>query len=811
MLAHIRVGLYAMRELDEKIPLKYGCVGQETCGAGGIAYGMRSIGGVIEILDYMEKYSPNAWMLNYSNPAAIVAEACRVLRPNSRIINICDMPIDLMDKMSRMCGIKDRRELQYSYYGLNHFGWWSKIYDKEGNDLMPQIKEHMAKNGYLDGIEHEAGKEQHVEESWIHTFGKAKDVYTVDPETIPNTYLKYYLYPDYVVETSDPNYTRANEVMDGREKKVFGACRDIIAKGTAKDGGFEPDVHANYIVDLACALAENTLERFLLIVPNDGAVPNFDPTAMVEVPCIVGSNGFEKICQGPIPQFQKGLMEQQVSVEKLVVQAWVEGSYQKLWQALTLSKTIPSASVAKQILDELIEPTRISGLSLSKDSCLEPSRISASFAPPRCPDSPGCCGGAILIRFEVPVPKGAVVSLSIGIVGLPNVGKSTLFTALTKKTGLAANYPFATIDPNVGIVDVPDSRLQKLADIVHPGRIVPATVEFVDIAGLVKGANEGEGLGNQFLANIRETDAICEVVRYFKDPNVMREVGRTGEFVDPAGDADTIMTELILADMGTLEKQLPKLEKEAKRDKELMPKFEVAKRLLAWLNEGKRAASMEMTDEERAAAKGLFLLTMKPILYVANVDEDMLNDDLAPIDGVKPLPICAKIEAELSELDPEDAADYLESLGLEQPGLDVLAQAAYKLLGLQSFFTAGEMEVKAWTVRQGATAPQAAGVIHTDFERGFIKAEVIGYDDYIELGGEQGAKAAGKLRIEARTMSWPMATSCTSALTCKGDAHVQIRQKSWLHGYRAARACGDSAGGCSVCYPQHWSRGGNKV
>ena len=279
---------------------------------------------------------------------------------------------------------------------------------------------------------------------------------------------------------------------------------------------------------------------------------------------------------------------------------------------------------------------------------------------------------------------------------------------------------------------------------------MPATVEFVDIAGLVKGANEGEGLGNQFLANIRETDAICEVVRYFKDPNVMREVGRTGEFVDPAGDADTIMTELILADMGTLEKQLPKLEKEAKRDKELMPKFEVAKRLLDWLNEGKRAASMEMTDEERAAAKGLFLLTMKPILYVANVDEDMLNEDLAPIDGVKPLPICAKIEAELSELDPEDAADYLESLGLEQPGLDVLAQAAYKLLGLQSFFTAGEMEVKAWTVRQGATAPQAAGVIHTDFERGFIKAEVIGYDDYIELGGEQGAKAAGKLRIEGK-------------------------------------------------------------
>ena len=342
------------------------------------------------------------------------------------------------------------------------------------------------------------------------------------------------------------------------------------------------------------------------------------------------------------------------------------------------------------------------------------------------------------------------MSLSIGIVGLPNVGKSTLFTALTKKGGLAANYPFATIDPNVGIVDVPDARLQKLADIVNPGRIVPATVEFVDIAGLVKGANEGEGLGNQFLANIRETDAICEVVRYFKDPNVMREVGRTGEFVDPVADADTIMTELILADLSTLEKQLPKLEKESKRDKELAPKFEVAKRLVDWLNDGNRAATMEMTDEERLAAKGLFLLTMKPILYVANVDEDMLGDDFDPIDGVKPIPICAKVEAELFELDAEEAAEYLESLGLEQPGLDVLAQAAYDLLGLQSFFTAGEMEVKAWTVRKGATAPQAAGVIHTDFERGFIKAEVISYDDYIELGGEQGAKAAGKLRIEGK-------------------------------------------------------------
>ena len=342
------------------------------------------------------------------------------------------------------------------------------------------------------------------------------------------------------------------------------------------------------------------------------------------------------------------------------------------------------------------------------------------------------------------------MALSIGIVGLPNVGKSTLFTALTKKGGLAANYPFATIDPNVGIVDVPDSRLQKLADIVHPGRIVPAAVEFVDIAGLVKGASEGEGLGNQFLANIRETDAICEVVRYFKDPNVMREVGRTADFVDPVGDADTIMTELILADLGTLEKQLPKLEKESKRDKELMPKFNVAKRLVDWLNEGNRASTMEMTDEERVAAKGLFLLTMKPILYVANVDEDMLGDDFAPIDGVTPIPICAKVEAELCDLDAEEAAEYLESLGLEQPGLDVLAQAAYKLLGLQSYFTAGEMEVKAWTIPVGAKAPQAAGVIHSDFERGFIKAEVASYEDYVTLGGEAGCKAAGRLRMEGK-------------------------------------------------------------
>ena len=339
------------------------------------------------------------------------------------------------------------------------------------------------------------------------------------------------------------------------------------------------------------------------------------------------------------------------------------------------------------------------------------------------------------------------MSLSIGIVGLPNVGKSTLFTALTKQGGLAANYPFATIDPTVGVVDVPDSRLQALADIVHPGRIVPATVEFVDIAGLVKGASEGEGLGNQFLANIRETDAICEVVRFFKDPDVVHVAGR----VDPLGDVDTIHTELILADLATIERAMPKVQKESHRgDKRSVTKLATMERLQAWMNEGHRARTMEMTDEERESISDLFLLTMKPVLYVANVDEDGLTAELPLIDGIKPIPICAQVEAELAELEPDEAKEYLESLGLEESGLAVLARAAYNLLGLQSYFTAGEMEVKAWTIPIGATAPKAAGVIHGDFERGFIKAETIAYDDYVSLGGEAGAKAAGKLRMEGK-------------------------------------------------------------
>jgi GTP-binding protein YchF len=338
------------------------------------------------------------------------------------------------------------------------------------------------------------------------------------------------------------------------------------------------------------------------------------------------------------------------------------------------------------------------------------------------------------------------MALSIGIVGLPNVGKSTLFTALTRKGGLAANYPFATIEPNVGVVEVPDGRLRKLADIVHPGRIVPATVEFVDIAGLVKGASEGEGLGNQFLANIRETDAIVEVVRYFSDSDVVHVEGDP----DPGRDSETIKTELVLADLGTIERALPRMEKDARRDKALAAKIELVRRLELWMNEGNRALTFEATDEERGQLRDLHLLTMKPLLYVANVDEDKAAATPAPIDGVVPIPISAKVESEIIEMDEDEAAEYLAMMGLDQSGLERLIKAAYQLLGLQSFFTAGEMEVKAWTIPIGTKAPQAAGVIHTDFERGFIKAETVSYNDFIEYGGETGSRTAGKLRQEGK-------------------------------------------------------------
>lgn len=353
-MAHIRVGKFAMREQDEKIPLKYGVVGQETCGPGGIAYAMRSITGIMEIIDYMAQYSPNGWILNYSNPASIVAEACRVMRPGARIINICDMPIATKTRMSYIVG-KEAKDLDVRYFGLNHLGWWTSVTDEQGNDLMPALKEYVAENGYLTP---KAIEKQHMEASWQDTHRKARDLLKVDPRFLPNTYLKYYLYPDYAVEHSNPDYTRANEIMNGREKRIFGAAKKIIEAGTAVDGEFEIDVHASFIVDLARAIFYNTHDIMICIVENKGAICNFDPTAMVEVPCVIGSRGAEPMCQGNIPTFEKGIMEEQLAVERLVVEAYVEQSYQKLWQALTLSKMVPSAAVAKQILDDLIEANR---------------------------------------------------------------------------------------------------------------------------------------------------------------------------------------------------------------------------------------------------------------------------------------------------------------------------------------------------------------------------------------------------------------------------------------------------------------------
>ncbi|MGJ0917188.1 6-phospho-alpha-glucosidase [Enterococcus avium] len=351
-MAHIRVGKYAMREKDEKVPLRHGVFGQETCGPGGIAYGMRSITGMLEIIDYMEKYSPECWMLNYSNPAAIVAEACRVLRPDSKVLNICDMPVGTLRRMSQIIG-KKPEELEVRYFGLNHFGWWTSVKDKEGHEYLDQIRKYVSEHGYLTQIEVDT---QHTDPSWQETHKKAKDILAVTPEYLPNTYLKYYLYPDYVFEhmKDHPEFTRANEVMEGREKNVFDHARQIIANQSAEGIAFDIDAHATFIVDLARAIAFNTHERMVMIVENNGAIANFPDDAMVEVPCIVGTDGPEALAQGQIPAFQQALMFQQVSVEKLVVEAYVENSYQKMWQALTLSKTVPSAKVAKDLLDDLI-------------------------------------------------------------------------------------------------------------------------------------------------------------------------------------------------------------------------------------------------------------------------------------------------------------------------------------------------------------------------------------------------------------------------------------------------------------------------
>ncbi|MEN8167043.1 MAG: redox-regulated ATPase YchF [Pseudomonadota bacterium] len=342
-----------------------------------------------------------------------------------------------------------------------------------------------------------------------------------------------------------------------------------------------------------------------------------------------------------------------------------------------------------------------------------------------------------------------------GIVGLPNVGKSTLFNALTKATIAAENYPFCTIDPNVGVVPLPDPRLDVIAKIVKPKAIIPTSMQFVDIAGLVAGASKGEGLGNKFLANIRETDAIAQVVRCFENDDVVHVAGR----VDPVSDIEVINTELALADLESVEKALDKTARQAKTgDKKILTRKVLLERVREHLNEGRAVRAMELSDDDKLELRDLFLLTLKPTLYIANVSDDGFTDnpqldtlcEYAAGEGAEVVPVCAAIEAEIVELEADERAEFLADMGLEEPGLNRVVRAGYKLLGLETYFTAGEKEVRAWTIPASATAPQAAGVIHTDFERGFIRAEVVGYAEFVACQGEQGAREAGKLRSEGK-------------------------------------------------------------
>lgn len=349
------------------------------------------------------------------------------------------------------------------------------------------------------------------------------------------------------------------------------------------------------------------------------------------------------------------------------------------------------------------------------------------------------------------------MALTAGIVGLPNVGKSTLFNVITKAGALAANYPFATIDPNVGIVEVPDSRLNKLTEMVKPKKTIPTTFEFTDIAGIVKGASKGEGLGNKFLSHIREVDAICQVVRAFDDENVTHVSGR----VNPLDDIEVINMELVLADLESVEKRLPRIEKMARqKDKTAEMEMRILSRIKEALENGDPVRSLDFNEEDQRYVNQAQLLTSKKMLYIANVGEDEIGDEdndkvkaireYAAKEDSEVIVISAKIEEEIATLDDEDREMFLEDLGIEEPGLDVLIRTTYDLLGLSTYFTAGVQEVRAWTFRQGMTAPQCAGIIHTDFERGFIRAEVTSYDDYVEHGGEQGAKEAGKQRLEGK-------------------------------------------------------------
>jgi hypothetical protein len=347
------------------------------------------------------------------------------------------------------------------------------------------------------------------------------------------------------------------------------------------------------------------------------------------------------------------------------------------------------------------------------------------------------------------------MSLKCGIVGLPNVGKSTLFNALTRAGIAAENYPFCTIEPNVGIVEVPDPRLAQLAGIAHPEKVLPATVEFVDIAGLVAGASKGEGLGNQFLATIRETDAIAHVVRCFEDDNVVHVTGK----IDPVSDIETVNTELALADLAAVDKQMAKYEKPARAgDKEAQRIVAALRKVEAVLDAGRPARTAELYAEEKEVLKPFFLLTMKPTMYVANVAEHGFHDNplLGAVDvyaakeGAPVVPVCAALEAEIADLEGEDKLAFLADLGQNEPGLDRVIHAGYKLLGLETYFTAGPKEVRAWTIHHGDTAPKAAGVIHTDFEKGFIRAEVIAFPDFVACRGEHGAKEHGKMRLEGK-------------------------------------------------------------
>ena len=367
IFAQMRVGKYAMREQDEKISLRHGCVGQETCGCGGMAYGMRTIFPMMKVIDDAEKYAkPDHWILNYSNPAAIVSEACRRLRPNARIINICDMPIAIIDMVAAAMGIKNKKEIVYDYYGLNHFGWFTSI-EHNGKDIMPALRDYIMENEILmpeaflqanKAALPSKGVNRHAKGSWYYVWKGVYEIMQNFPDTLPNTYLNYYLQQKEFVEHSDPTHTRANEVMESREKNLFEGIDRYLETGVVDENVFYAGSHGDWIADLAVALKNDTKARFLVITENRGALPNMPYDAMVEVPAYIGKNGPEVITQNPTPLFQQGLMMQQLNCEKLLVEGCIEGSYEKVLQAFTLNKTVPSMKVAKEVLDEMIEANK---------------------------------------------------------------------------------------------------------------------------------------------------------------------------------------------------------------------------------------------------------------------------------------------------------------------------------------------------------------------------------------------------------------------------------------------------------------------